>query len=408
MTKKRTINVETGSAMLLVIWILAVMGVIAIFLYYRGEVEWAANLSLESRLKAEKEVEKIFYERWKLVKNDKNDSDDALEDWFGKGYLQYEQDDYQINIIVEDESSKLNLNFAEEADLQQLVTEQATTDQVSLDPVFDWLDDDLERRESRPEGAETEYYQALKTPYKARDGFFSTLVELKELKNGQKIYDLLAPIVTVYNKPNINTLSSEKFVAILKAAGYKDLDLINLKARFEIEQLKKTRYEKLNDLSCLGVLFGELDRLGRLIQFRGSCNPNFASSKMIELNLRQAGYASSNELAQRIIQKREIQPFGRLEELENFLGERADRTKKLLDYFTLQTTLIRYRIWRLKEMSSFYLETVQERQADPDHQDEWLFKTISWRTALNEDVPKVPDQVIAPVVSANLTTDEPR
>ncbi len=410
MTKKVWLQAETGSAMLLVIWILAIMGVIASFLYYRAELEWAASLSLKERLKMEAEAKEIFYERWKLLKNDQNETDNPTEEWFGKGYLQYEQDDCKVTVITEDETSKFNLNFGQETDLQQLVTEQAAGEDVSLDPVLDWLDDDQAnmRRDSRPDGAESDYYQTLATPYKSRDGFFSTLVELKQLKNGEKLYKVLTPLVTIYNRPNINTISSEKFVAALRAAGYSDLDLTNLKSRFEIEQLKKTRYQKTDDLSCLGVLFGQLERLGRLFQFNGSCNPNFASRKMLEINLREAGYAAPADLVEKIIQKRAIQPFESLNELESFLGKPKDQTKKLLDYFTLQSSLIRYRIWIMRETSAFYLETVQERSVDPNHQGEWLLKTKTWYTALNDDVPEIPEQIIAPQVSASPNDDGPR
>jgi hypothetical protein len=86
-----------------------------------------------------------------------------------------------VRFGLEDESTRLNLNFLPLAD--QLVENGGRTLLMALpgmteeiaDAILDWLDEDDEPREF---GAETDYYSRLQPPYAAKNGPLDTVEEL--------------------------------------------------------------------------------------------------------------------------------------------------------------------------------------------------------------------------------------
>ena len=77
-----------------------------------------------------------------------------------------------------DEGGKINLNRADEATLRRIFTNlgvEEPTRGILVDSIMDWRDsDDLHRIN----GAENDYYRALKPPYTAKNGPFDTVEDL--------------------------------------------------------------------------------------------------------------------------------------------------------------------------------------------------------------------------------------
>jgi len=103
-------------------------------------------------------------------------------------------DEEYIRIGITDESAKLNLNEATEAQLLMLVRAAVSGDesidpQAIVDAILDWRDNDAT---PHGEAADTEgpYYESLDPPYRVKNGPFSTVEELLLVKgvSGQVLY----------------------------------------------------------------------------------------------------------------------------------------------------------------------------------------------------------------------------
>ncbi len=86
------------------------------------------------------------------------------------------ESEYQVEI--QDESGKINLNFAGEDLIRGLVTTvgiQKPESDIIVDSILDWRDVDNQHRLN---GAEDDFYQTLDPPYKAKNSRFDTVEEL--------------------------------------------------------------------------------------------------------------------------------------------------------------------------------------------------------------------------------------
>jgi general secretion pathway protein K len=128
---------------------------------------------------------------------------------------------YQVEI--QDESGKINLNYATEEQLRRLMNVVGILSpeaDVIADSILDWRDVD---NEPRANGAEQFYYEALSPPYEVKNGRLDTVEELllvqgvtpdyyyghKELAEDGSVLDLygLSKYFTVYspsNRINVN------------------------------------------------------------------------------------------------------------------------------------------------------------------------------------------------------------
>jgi general secretion pathway protein K len=140
-----------------------------------------------------------------------------------------------ITITAVEESGKICLNglvlpngeydsFTWEA-LKRLGDQLKLKDNTFLwSALADWLDsDDLQKSD----GAESPYYQTLKTPYRARNGKLATLAELSLVKGfTPEVIAKIKPFVTVYaeeggsliskSRINVNTAPKEVLIALDK------------------------------------------------------------------------------------------------------------------------------------------------------------------------------------------------
>lgn len=242
---------ERGAALVLVLWVTAVLIIIVAEFAYAMRIETLA-------VKNFKEKEQAYYlasagvnlalaeimNRYDLVYLDEKGSlvfarkengktksmsfERSLE--FGNGTIAYS---------ISDESGKLNINTATREMVTSILKEAGVSGSekdVIADSILDWRD---EGHEFHLNGAEDDYYLSLSEPYEAKDGPFDTLEELllvrgvspalfygkdklspelpsdtdAESENG---YKSISRILTVRGKGRININTADK--SVLEAA----------------------------------------------------------------------------------------------------------------------------------------------------------------------------------------------
>jgi len=96
--------------------------------------------------------------------------------------------DGEYDVDVQDESAKINVNFATDEQLRNLMLalgiEQRDAD-IMVDSIMDWKDADNLHRAN---GGEDEFYQALNPPYKAKNSKIDTVEELLLIRGVTKQY----------------------------------------------------------------------------------------------------------------------------------------------------------------------------------------------------------------------------
>jgi type II secretory pathway component PulK len=353
---------ERGSTLLAVVWLLAIMAIIATFLIYRSETEWAALVNAEKKATLREVAEQVLYERMALLLADDKEQDNPEEDWFGKtGRYVAEQDDYTITVLVEDEGSKPNLNLISENALRCF----ALPEELAVTPLLDWRDPDDKELDG---GAEIKYYQGLNPAYQPRNGFFSSLEEMLLVKDGPELYEYLGPELSVCGKINFNILSTEQLSFILNCAGFESFILEQMVSDYEAFRGLNTiraattpaaekrvssfaNMEKHPKLSFFSP--DKCEKLKPFFRFDGSWNVNFMSFCGLKAALMDASmgtlFSKVTGLARKLIKYRqETKPFESLEEFEAQLKTFAGLSSLnfvVADYFTTASTLFRYRIW---------------------------------------------------------------
>jgi general secretion pathway protein K len=186
---------QRGTALLLVLWVVALMGIVlgSFVVLARSEqmqTRWLFDTT-RARYAAEAGLSRAIYELRRA---------DPLTRWVPDG-RPYELvfDDAKIEVTITDESGRVDLNMADEIMLlalfQQAGAEQERASRL-VDGVLDWRDpDDL----VRPLGAEDDEYEAEGLGYGAADRGFALAGELQQvLGMDYELYRKVAPLVTVY------------------------------------------------------------------------------------------------------------------------------------------------------------------------------------------------------------------
>lgn len=138
---------------------------------------------------------------------------------------------YQVRVL--DEGGKIGLNAVDDATLRLILDNlEFPEDQASMiaDSILDWRDeDDLHGMN----GAESDYYESLPRPYRAKNADFDTVEELllvrgvdREAFYGNDEYPGLGQIFTVFNKSkkvNVGSVAP----AVMQALGGIDRDEAN-------------------------------------------------------------------------------------------------------------------------------------------------------------------------------------
>ena len=228
---------ERGIALFLVLWIMALLTVIAGEFCYaiRTEVNITRNFKEETQTYYIAEAG-LFWAIGELVVNeyvprevkapaDKEEQEDIR--WrintdipaipFGDG---------QFKVERENESGKVNLNRAGAALLKMMLNNfeiDDTNKNIIVDSIMDWRDKDNFHRAN---GAEDEYYLALPEPYKCKNGDFTSIEELLLVRGvtPEIFYGGLKDMVAVYQDKETGSESDN-----LRRAEF-DFNRININA----------------------------------------------------------------------------------------------------------------------------------------------------------------------------------
>jgi general secretion pathway protein K len=208
---KHILKNERGIALFLVLWVMALLTVIAGEFCYaiRTEVNITRNFKEETQTYYIAESG-LFWAIGELVVNEfvprevkapagKEEPEDIR--WrintdipaipFGEGHFKVER---------ENESGKVNLNKAGQPLLKMMLNNFEMDDtgkNIIVDSIMDWRDQDNFHRAN---GAENEYYLALPEPYKCKNGDFTSIEELLLVRGitPEIFYGGLKDMVAVY------------------------------------------------------------------------------------------------------------------------------------------------------------------------------------------------------------------
>jgi len=219
-----------GIALILVLWVLAILMVLVLSFSLMARTEIYSTLSfkegMEKKFIAEAGIERgimeLFYRN--LYKN-LTPVPEGMEAWKTDGTSYDGQSgDGHYTVSIMDESGKVDINTVSDVVLKNLLINAGVKEEdvdTVVDSVMDWKDpDDLHRLN----GAESDYYMSLPNPYKAKNANFDTLEELVLVKgmtpeilygDGKKkgIIELLT-VNSKMNRINVNAAPKEVLMAI--------------------------------------------------------------------------------------------------------------------------------------------------------------------------------------------------
>lgn len=183
---------EKGVALIMVLWIIAILSVIAFEFSYamRTEVKIVKNFQEELQLYAmaeggvERAIAELVYKHDPRVQNKRRtlkskDFPPEKKEWVtdGRGYpLTF---DLGVCVVkVMGEAGKININLVSGMLLRKIITNlgvEGEAGDIVVDSLLDWRDpDDLYRLN----GAENDYYQSLPEPYECKNGNLDSIEEL--------------------------------------------------------------------------------------------------------------------------------------------------------------------------------------------------------------------------------------
>jgi general secretion pathway protein K len=208
---KRPFSSNNGVALVLVLWILAFLSVLVgeFCLAMRTEVNITTNFKEETlsyyyaKAGVHLATHRLLYGGIfpDSVEADEEIREEEAVEWhpgsrippisFGEG---------SIEIEIENESGKININYADSGLLRMMLNpfdlDEKDRD-IIVDSILDWRDaDDL----FRLNGAESEYYGSLVHPYGAKNGLFDSVEELLFVRGvtPEIFYGGLREMVTIY------------------------------------------------------------------------------------------------------------------------------------------------------------------------------------------------------------------
>jgi general secretion pathway protein K len=277
---------EKGIALMMVLWVVVLLSIIA--LNYFGSNRWnsAATRNLKEETLAYAMAMSGYQEAVNYVLSDKDPAVDFIDsegnfwtDTDAKTQLvtgKKTTEDGEVEIKITDENARININKADANLLRSLFLYAGIPDDDItglLDCILDWKDaNDL----LSLNGAESDYYEGLPDPYKAKNGDFTVPEELALVKGMKPEYfkdggegKSLLTLITTFggNTLNINTvpmevmqllgLNESEIEMIMKqrtkeAGGWKSIPALSSKGlnatatqNFRIEVVARTKNSNL-------------------------------------------------------------------------------------------------------------------------------------------------------------------
>ncbi len=218
-----------GVALMLVLWLIVVLGTIAVGVaaLVRGEADVTRNLRTRAvaRYGAESGIVAATWRLKELLRAAETPRDQAL--LFRRldqlvAEIQHEQvgDATQFQVAVMDLDARLDLNAADEPTLQAFLGQFVATGQAKqlAAALEDWRDDD---DLTRAEGAEAAEYERAGSPFRPANRPLQRLDELTRIKGfTDSLAARIAPYVTVNGdgRVNLNTAALPVLTALMGAA----------------------------------------------------------------------------------------------------------------------------------------------------------------------------------------------
>jgi len=270
---KHHLNSERGIALFLVLWVMALLTVIAGEFCYAIRTE--ANITRNFKEETQTyyiAVSGLFWAIGDLVVNENvprkvkapggGDEQEDIRWRINTDIPAIPFGDGQFKVERENQSGKVNLNMAGEALLKMMLSNfeiEETNKNIIVDSILDWRDKDNLHRLN---GAEDDYYLSLSQPYKCKNGDFTSIEELLLVRGvtPEIFYGGLEDMVVVYqdkaterdnrkkaefdfNRININAASPR----MLRALPRMTEDVVQA-----IMKYRETRdFRSLTDLSLL-------------------------------------------------------------------------------------------------------------------------------------------------------------
>ena len=269
---KRTINTEDGVALLIVLWVITLLMILVMSFSFLTRTEANSTVffrdGVQKKFFAEAALERAIMEIYhrQTYKNQTV----VLE---GNEVVRIDGRAYNGSIgtgrylfRLFNESGKINLNSmgaGSRVMLNNLLVNLGTTKETAdiiVDSILDWIDtDDLKRLN----GVESEYYQSLPNPYKAKNARLDTVEELLLIKGmspdiffGTKEKKGLIHFVTIYSdnvRVNINAAPKEVLMSLPEMTE----DVVNR----IIELRESAEFKTIQDIQAIsGINYPAIQR----------------------------------------------------------------------------------------------------------------------------------------------------
>lgn len=267
--RKSILHSRRGFALMVTLWVLVLLSVLAVDFAMSSRYGSAGARNFKEETIAYYSALSAFEEATAYLSVDKDTALDYLDEegefWTDDRppFAPSPREGVDIQVSIIDEDSRLNINTLNDLGFKKLFSHAGIPDDTAeelTDAVFDWKDpDDLHRLS----GAESDYYETLDTPYKAKNRTFDVPEELLLVKGfrpeylyGSKDINGIYPLITTFSSGiNINTASPD----VMSFVGFGDLD---------IEAIMRLRTEENGGVR---VVPPELLKLGAPISIGSSC-----------------------------------------------------------------------------------------------------------------------------------------
>ncbi len=225
-------NSQNGIALMMVIWVLAILMVIVLSFSFMARTETLSTLTfkegIEEKFLAEAGIERAIMEiHYRALYKNQTVILEGKEVWKTDGtpYTNQIGDGY-YTVSITDESGKIDINKVSDSVLRNFFINYGISPEEAdslVDCIMDWKDrDDLYRLN----GAESDYYMSLPKPYRAKDAPFDTLEELLLVKGmnydilyGNKEKKGIINFLTVHSKTNRININAAPFEVLMAIPG---------------------------------------------------------------------------------------------------------------------------------------------------------------------------------------------
>ena len=196
MKPMRVPTTEQGLALVIVLWVVALLSIVAASLAFSMRTETTLAHDLVTQAQARALAEAGVYRGILELYNP-----DRLRRWRGDGSPhRVRLAGVPITVSLQDEGGKIDLNSAQRGLLDALLRASGIEDErrdALLDAIEDWRDADTLRRLN---GAEDQEYEAAGRTYGAKDATFNTVEELQQVLGvTPRLFKRLRPALTVHS-----------------------------------------------------------------------------------------------------------------------------------------------------------------------------------------------------------------